>query len=231
MLLVSKDFNGNMSVNRALGELFSFKIFNIVSSTLLKSYYTKNPEFFNKISYLAMKRILKIIARIRRLLEPLTWKLFQPKNWESLPDLDKWEEVRELSLRAFSNRINSYEYKWDGIHGLLDNSHPIDKPQFFFKELKSGRDCDNWARIWVSYCIYHKIPVQEWIVTNKKHPFTKSHFVAVCKEGNKYRLLNYGASLYTYSTVEEALDDLNTWNSGDYAKDVRLQCLYAEYKV
>lgn len=178
-----------------------------------------------------METILRFVACLRRLFEPLTWRWFQPKDWEKLPDLDKWEDVRDLSPSAFSRLINGfkYTYNWDKLRGLLDNSQPLDKPQFFFKDLTTDRDCDNWARIWSSYYTYHNIPVQEWIVTNTKHPFTQSHFVAVANEGDGWRLLNYVRYDKTHTSPECAIADIKTWNSGNYADDIRLQCLYKDY--
>ena len=178
-----------------------------------------------------MQLIFNIIIKLRHLVEGLLFKWFAPKDWESLPDLDKWEEVRNLNPAQFSWKINAYKYKSDQLSGLLDNSHPLDKPQYFFKDLPNSRDCDNWSRIWVQYYLYHGKECQEWVVTNKNHPFTKSHFVAIVKEGdNQYRLLNYERYSNVHKSAEEALNDLQGWNSGDYNSDVRMQGLYATYK-
>lgn len=175
--------------------------------------------------------LLKVILLARKTFEGWLFEKFAPSNWESLPDLDKWEEVRELNPSAFDWKINSYKYKSDKLSGLLDNSHPLDKPQYFFKDLPYARDCDNWSRVWVQYYLYHGKEVQEWCVTNKKHPFTKSHFVAVVKEDeNQYRLLNYNRSSSVHDSAENALNDLQGWNSSDYDQEVRLQALYKTYK-
>ena len=178
-----------------------------------------------------MKLLFKFIVKLRRIFEPLTWKLFKVKKWKNLPDLMNWEELKILNPTTFSQQINTLEYKWDPIKGLLDHSFPLDCPEYFFKDLPSGRDCDDWARIWVCYYLYKKYEVEEWIVTSKKHPFTNSHFVAVVKDIKGYRLLNYSRSPNTYATVEEALDELNTWDGDTYKKENRLQCLYRRYKA
>ena len=176
-----------------------------------------------------MEKLLKIFAVLRKILESTTWKWFQPKDWQNLEDLDKWEEVREYYPEQFSQVLAKYPYKYDKVQGLLDNTHPIDDPQYFFKNLDTDRDCDNWAREWVAYYRYHNMPCQEWIVTNKQHPFTQSHLIAVANEGDGWRLLNYDRYPNAHETVEEAIDDIETFNSGNYAKDVRLQCLYRDW--
>ena len=161
--------------------------------------------------------------------ESTTWKWFQPKGWKDLPDIDKWEDIKDLSPEEYSRVLNKYEYKYDKIQGLLDNTQPVDEPQYFFKDLTTDRDCDNWARQWVIYYRYHKKPIQEWIVTNKKHPFTKSHLVAVVNEGDGWRLLNYHRSPNVYETVEEALGELN--RSKSYPDSERIQALYRDWPV
>lgn len=161
--------------------------------------------------------------------ESTTWKWFQPKGWKDLPDIDKWDDIKDLSPEEYSKVLNKYEYKYDKIQGLLDNTQPVDEPQYFFKDLTTDRDCDNWARQWVIYYRYHKKPIQEWIVTNKKHPFTKSHLVAVVNEGGGWRLLNYHRSPNVYGTIEEALGELN--RSKSYPDNERIQALYRDWPV
>lgn len=177
-----------------------------------------------------MTFLLKIILMFRRALENKLFKKFAPKDWENLKDLDNWDEVKNLNPSQFDWKINSYKYKSDKLSGLLDNSHPLDKPQYFFKDLPDGRDCDNWSRVWVQYYLNRGNEVQEWVVTNKKHPFKDSHFVAVVKEDDGWRLLNYKRYSSVHPTPEDALRDLNGWNSGDYNDDVRIQALYQTYK-
>ena len=177
-----------------------------------------------------MTLILKLILALRKIFEKVLFDNLAPKNWESLPDLDKWDDVKELNPSQFDWKINSYKYKSDRLSGLLDNSHPVDKPQYFFKDLPYARDCDDWSRIWVSYYLYHKKEIQEWVITNKNHPFTKSHFVAVVKDDDGYRLLNYNRYTACHPTPEDAIRDINGWNSGDYNDAVRLQACYKVYR-
>lgn len=176
-----------------------------------------------------MEKLLKIFAALRRAFESTTWKWFQPKGWQDLRDVYKWDDVKDLSPNEYSGILNTFEYKYDKIQGLLDNTQPVDEPQYFFKDLTTDRDCDNWARQWVIYYRYHKIPCQEWIVTNRKHPFTKSHLVAVANEGDGWRLLNYYRSPYSFPTVEDALNELD--RSPSYPNSERLQCLYRDWPV
>jgi len=176
-----------------------------------------------------MELLLKIILKLRLLFESFTFKKFAPENWQDLPDLDRWEDVRELSASQFDWKINSYKYKSDKLSGLLDNSHPVDQPQYFFKDLPYARDCDDWSRTWISYYLYHGKECQEWVVTNRKHPFVDSHFVAVVKEDGGWRLLNYKRYPKIHPTPEDAVRDIASWNNGNYDDNVRLQALYKKY--
>ena len=180
----------------------------------------KNKKFLNLI--------LSIVVRIRAIIEPITWKLISPKNWESLEEMGNFDELKNLSPEDFSKAINKVEYKFDPILGLFDYSFPLDKPQYFFKNLPWGRDCDDWARIWSIYYKNKGIPVQEWVITEKEHPFTKSHFIAVAKEEDGWHLLNYNRYPTGHETLEDAIDDIQGWNRG-YYKESRLQSRYKEY--
>ena len=180
----------------------------------------KNKKFLNLI--------LSIVVRIRAIIEPITWKLISPKNWESLEEMGNFDELKNLSPEDFSKAINKFEYKFDPILGLFDYSFPLDKPQYFFKNLPWGRDCDDWARIWSIYYKNKGIQVQEWVITEKEHPFTKSHFIAVAKEEDGWHLLNYNRYPTGHETLEDAIDDIQGWNRG-YYKESRLQSRYKEY--
>ena len=174
--------------------------------------------------------LLKLILALRKVFEKMLFKLFAPKDWKSLPDLDNWDRVKDLSAPQFDWKINAFKYQSDYFAGLLDNSHPLDEPQYFFKDLPYARDCDDWSRVWVQYYLYHGKECQEWVVTNKHHPFKKSHFVAVVKDENGWRLLNYHRYPMEHPTPEEAISDICGWNHGDYDDNVRLQALYRSYK-
>lgn len=154
-----------------------------------------------------MTFILKIVAMLRLLLEKHFFKHRAPKDWEELEDLDNWRDVFDLDSDSFDYVINQYKYKPDAMQGFLDYSFPIDRPEYFFKDLPFGRDCDDWTRVWCAYCNYHKQVVEEWIVTSKKHPFKNSHFVAVVHEDEGYRLLDYHR-FGLWPTVESAVASL-----------------------
>lgn len=159
--------------------------------------------------------ILLIVARIRLKMEKRFFKHRSPKDWEELEDLENWNDVRDLDSDSFDYVINRLPYKSDAMQGFMDYSFPIDKPEYFFKNLPYGRDCDDWTRVWCSYCKYHKQVVEEWIVTTIRHPFKDSHFVAVVHEDNGFRLLDYHR-WNLKPTVEQAVASVcDHWTSYD----------------
>ena len=60
-----------------------------------------------------METILKLICALRRIFEKKLFNLFVPKGWKDLPDIDKWEEIRELPPTKFAAAINKYPYLSD----------------------------------------------------------------------------------------------------------------------
>ena len=162
-----------------------------------------------------MLAILWIVTRIRLWLEPWFFKKRAPKGWEELDDLDNWRDALELDSDSFDYVINRLPYKSDAWQGFLDYSFPIDKPEYFFKDLPYGRDCDDWTRIWCAYYCHHSRVCEEWVITTTKHPFKNSHFVAVVHEDDGFRLLDYhrwGLS----PTVEQAVASVcDHWSTFD----------------
>lgn len=154
---------------------------------------------------------LTIVAMIRRALESFLFKKWAPKNWEDLEDYEGSSTAFMLDEVAFDMYINGLPYLADPHGGLLDYSFPIDHPEYFFKKLPHGRDCDDWARIWSAYYRFHGKIVQEWIITTTTHPFKDSHFVAVLCDKGKYTLLDY-SRWGSYDTPEDAVSAVcNHW--------------------
>lgn len=159
--------------------------------------------------------ILWLISRLRLKLEAGFFKRRSPKGWEELEDLENWRDVFDLDSDSFDYVINKLPYKPDAMQGFLDYSFPIDHPEYFFKDLPFGRDCDDWARIWCAYYLAHKKVVEEWIVTTTARPFKDSHFVAVVHEDDGYRLLDY-RRWNLKPTVEDAVASLcDHWTTFD----------------
>ena len=170
--------------------------------------------------------ILTLIARLRLMLEPWLFRRRSPKNWEELDDMESWRGAFDLDADSFDYVINHLPYRSDAFQGFLDYSFPIDRPDYFFKDLPYGRDCDDWTRIWCAYCNYHKKVAEEWIVTTKHHPFRNSHFVAVVHEDEGFRLLDYHR-WELKPTVEQAVASLcDHWTTFDPAN-----ILAVRYKI
>ena len=170
--------------------------------------------------------ILQMVAFLRLKMEARFFKRRAPKNWQDLPDLVNWRDAFDLDSDSFDYTINRLPYKADAWQGFLDYSFPIDHPEYFFKELPYGRDCDDWTRIWCAYCNYHGLVCEEWIVTTTDHPFKDSHFVAVVHEDKGYRLLDYHR-YRLWPTVEAAVASLvDHWTT--YNPD---NLLMVRYKV
>lgn len=145
-----------------------------------------------------MKAYLRIVNLFRKVVYPKDSKFYF-----------------EMSKDNFEKEINKFEYKADPIGGLIDY---VDTPDHFFNpEKKSGRDCDDWARMWSLWGTYHGYQAREFVVCDPssiKRAFNTMHVITVLKslKYNKYFLCNY--QMYgPFSTEEMALDYLKNWVS------------------
>lgn len=138
-----------------------------------------------------MKTLLKIYSKLRR--------LFDWPNFKQLP-----EELRKLDIDSYSKYINQFEYKYDLFGGLFDHTASI---KHFLKSVKHNRDCDDWARMWSAWGYWNEFKSHEYILTQRKHFFTKSHFITLLEKEGKWYLCNYRYKGF-YNSEEEALNSL-----------------------
>jgi hypothetical protein len=104
------------------------------------------------------------------------------------PNLDIWQPYINLSMSEFDTTINNLPYRWDRLHGLLDKTGNIDT---FFDPKEYGRDCDDFARAWLTWAVFNNFYSREIIVTTKAHLFTKAHVITIINRGSKFYLCNY----------------------------------------
>ena len=130
---------------------------------------------------------------------------------------EKSKKYFNLSMIDFSNLINKYEYKSDPLKGALDY---IDTPDEFFNEnKKSGRDCDDWSRMWSLWGLYHNYRAYEYVICDSstlKRIFETLHCITVLEKNNKYYLMNY-RYYGPYNSLEKALGALCKWK--DYSNN------------
>lgn len=123
-----------------------------------------------------MTLILTLYLRlIRSWLSPLLYWLFRRTIYRGvLPD--RWASARNYSVQKFTELLLSYPYKSDFLWGAIDFSPQ--EPNFFFKERRFNRDCDDWARMyfwWASGKGYH---TQEVVICNGFR-FWQSHVITI----------------------------------------------------
>ena len=131
--------------------------------------------------------LLKLGSLIRRVYSPIVYYILRFTVYRGkLPDI--WDDVKGLDPQEFSNVLNRVPYLWDPLKGLVDFS-----PQqynFFWLPRKSGRDCDNWARMWFWYWRYHKKDVYEMIIKDPGFT-TRIHMVTVANFNNQWHMCDY----------------------------------------
>jgi len=62
----------------------------------------------------------------------------------------KWSFFKHQPPLTFSNALQTYPYLKDPLGGSYDYS--IWRPEEFFDTKEEGRDCDDYAQLWFSYC-------------------------------------------------------------------------------
>lgn len=138
--------------------------------------------------------------------------LYLCKLFRKVEKPEKILDKMNLSMFDFCKQLNSMEYRYDKLHGLLDN---VADPDTFFDEKDSDRDCDDWARLWSWWLVYNGYETTEYCVTNPTNlitTFTTMHAITIGHKDNEWWLMNY----YYYGpfkSEEEALNYMKNFNS------------------
>ena len=140
---------------------------------------------------------------IRKWSSPLLYYIINLFEGE-LPD--QWNTIKHFNQKEFEKEINQYPYRWDYKKGIIDFS--LQDPDFFFREGKYWRDCDDFARMWYWWAQENNYKV--WEVCLCKG-FKKAHFITIFKKGEKFILCNYNLS-GEYDSLEKAIKSVKNYN-------------------
>jgi hypothetical protein len=131
--------------------------------------------------------------------------------------LDTWNTVKHYSMKDFDKVLNGYEYKYDLLHGLLDSSFDPRNPEYFFEDLKKGRDCDDFARIWRMWAEENDfLHVDEVIVTDIRKFSKRAHVVSIGQDNKgQYWLFDYHY-FGPYSNFTNAIEKMYHYYDKEY---------------
>ena len=146
------------------------------------------------------KWLLNLYAKLRVKLNPIRLEKDNPE----------WDKYMSSSISEFSSKINKFPYKSDKLGGLIDRTESFS--HFIDPNVKSDRDCDDFARMWTMWGICNGYRATEVIVTSKKHFFKDSHVVTILYKNGRHILCNYKVYASKNSLVE-ALDYLKSWGT------------------
>ena len=104
------------------------------------------------------------------------------------PDLKIWDKYLKMNMQEFSDTINKLTYKSDLLYGLIDKTGNINT---FFDHKIYGRDCDDFARAWLTWGVANGYSCQEYIVTTPDKLARNAHVVDVIWKDGVYWLCNY----------------------------------------
>lgn len=163
-----------------------------------------------------IKLIMKIYALVRTF-----WDKPRPVTDATLENTFKINNMYE-----FSKIINNYPYVFDGIRGLIDKTESAE--HFFDKDIKYGRDCDDWARMWSYWGIYNGYKPTEYIVLNPKHPFSTAHVITALEKDGEFVLCNYSPIKLGFKNIDEIMEYMKRYSS---YKDGLLYVKYQEFTL
>lgn len=144
--------------------------------------------------------LLNKYAKLRAKLNPI--KLDEGNKY--------WKEYMTLPMYSFSTAINLFQYKPDKFKGLIDRTESF--AHFIDPDVKSDRDCDDFARMWTMWGIENGYKPIEVIVTTRKKFFQHSHVVTVLNKGGEFILMNYRPCKQTAGNMDWLLKkELSSW--------------------
>lgn len=156
-----------------------------------------------------METLLKLYAFIRSLTNPFVWRLFYWRGRHATDEsVCKYTEFLGADMDEASRILNSTEYKDDRLKGFLDTSVPTKYAYSFFDELKHGRDCDDWARLWSVWGWLNGYEAREWIIADPW--LKKAHIFTTLSKDKKHWLMNYHP-YGPYQSLDTALRAMELW--------------------
>lgn len=142
-----------------------------------------------------MKEFLfRLYVKIRAFLNPVR----EPLSKE-------WNEWMAKDLQSFSNELSTYRYLPDPGKGLFDYTASFE--HFIDRNVREGRDCDDFARMWFWWGICNGYRAYEVAITTRAHLFRDSHVVTVLEKDGTFTLCNY-KSYPCRNTFLKALDQI-----------------------
>lgn len=144
-----------------------------------------------------------------RLLRMYAWvhgRIFRAR----VPKSKEWDSYRTLSMDAFDFKLNTFPYKSDPLHGLVDYTASFS--HFVKGSVLHGRDCDDFARMWTLWGISNGFTAVEVLVSTSSHLFSNAHAVTLLDDGKcNVWLCNYHKS-GTFGSRDGALDAIKSWS-------------------
>lgn len=168
---------------------------------------------------------LKFYAFWRSLFSPFIWRIFYKRKRyiNNEVSLAWYANFWVSSMESAENMLNSVGYKSDIGRGLVDASVPPKYAYTFFADLKHGRDCDDFARLWSLWGEAHDFEAREWIVTSAKKGefFKRAHMVTTLSKYGEHYLMDY-SPFGPHNVLADALGELSRRYPDGY--------ILAEYK-
>lgn len=148
-----------------------------------------------------MRLLVKVYLKLRLWLEPLTFWLFKDRH--VLPT-DEWCYALRMNRSEFQDKILSYPYRRDKIGGLLDTT--LQFPDYFFMDLKSNRDCDDFARMW-SWWLREQGATDIVEVAFYGGGITRAHMFTVAKLDGEYGIYDYRVRKANGNNLTEVIEN------------------------
>ena len=171
------------------------------------------------------KLVLKMYAFWRSFASPFIWRIFYKRKRIVRSDFAEscFRDFMQAEMDSASRMLSLNDYKPDKWKGAIDCSVPPKYAYTFFSDLKHGRDCDDWARLWALWGEGHGYEAREWIVVSTKRGefFKRAHMVTTLSKYGEHRIVDY-TPFGPHNVLDKALGDLSKRYKDGY--------ILAEYK-
>lgn len=159
--------------------------------------------------------LFKAYARARPYVSPIVWRVFYKGHFKNAPAIEYDFNPYGLDVLEFERLLAGIPYKWDMLKGLIDATIPPKYTDWFFKQVKKGRDCDDFVRVWSKWAEFNGYICREWFSIDPEHPFKTAHVICTLQNEKEVRLCSLSYVSIPWTSVEEAINHYKGWFDGE----------------
>lgn len=155
--------------------------------------------------------LFKLYVFVRPFTSSVLWRLAYKRHYKNAKQMYLRDRPFEMAIFDFESFLEKIPYQWDSFKGLIDATIPQKYMVWFFREVKKGRDCDDFVRAWATWGIENGYTAKEWITIDPAHPFSSAHVIGTLEKEGDYRLCSLSYVSQQLNSREEAFRQYRSW--------------------